>query len=91
MDRQENLQWVKVEATVVHPVSIVGFLARVDPGTRFELENMPVAEKLWLPKHFAMKAAAKVLFLFNHNEQQDQTFFDYRKGGADRSLVIGGK
>jgi hypothetical protein len=82
---KKTYQWVKVEATVVHPVSIAGFLARVDPGTRFELENIPVAEDLWLPKHFAMKAAAKVLFLFNHNEQEDQTFFNYRKAESDQA------
>lgn len=83
---KKSYQWVKVEATVVHPVSIAGFLARVDPGTRFELENTPVTENLWLPKHFTMKAAAKVLFLFNHNEQQDQTFFNYRQAEPAQAL-----
>ena len=39
-----HYQWVKVEAVVIHPVSIEGFLARVEPGTRFELENTQVAE-----------------------------------------------
>ena len=34
-----TFQWVKVEATVIQPVSIAGFLAQVQPGTCFELEK----------------------------------------------------
>ncbi len=82
----KNYQWVKVEAVVIHPVSIEGFLARVQPGTRFELENTPVGEGLWLPKHFKMKADAKILLLFSHREQQDQKFFDYRRAEPIQAL-----
>jgi hypothetical protein len=82
----KTYQWVKVEATVIHPVSIAGFLARVEPGTRFELENLPVTENLWLPKHFTMKASARIILLFNHNEQEDDTFFNYHKAEADTAL-----
>jgi hypothetical protein len=32
---KQTYQWVKVEADVIHPVSIAGFVARVEPGTRF--------------------------------------------------------
>jgi hypothetical protein len=87
----KNYQWVKVEATVIHPVSIDGFLARVEPGTRFELENTPIAEGLWLPRHFEMKADAKVLMLFNHHEQQDQKFFDYRKAEPNQAVSSANK
>jgi hypothetical protein len=76
---------------VVHPVSIEGFLARVDPGTRFELENVPVAENVWLPKHFAMQASAKILLLFNHNQQEDETYFNYRKAEPNQDLSSPGK
>ncbi len=76
---QKSFQWVKVVAEVVHPVSIGGFLARVDPGTRFELENAPVGDGIWLASHFSMKSDAKVLHVFNHASQEDDTYFDYRK------------
>jgi hypothetical protein len=75
-------QWVKVEATVVHPVSIAGFLAQVQPGTRFELEKMPVADGIWLPRHFAEKSNARILFLFRHHTQEDETYFDYQKAAT---------
>lgn len=74
-----SFQWVKVEARVTHPVSIEGFLARVEPGTRFELEKAPASDNIWLPKHFSMRARAKVLFLFRHNGQEDDTYFNYHK------------
>jgi hypothetical protein len=76
---KQTFQWVKVEAEVVHPVSIAGFLAEVQPGTRFELEKMPVGDDIWLPTHFAMKAHAKVLFFFHHRSQDDETYTDYHK------------
>ncbi|MCL5746147.1 MAG: hypothetical protein M1541_19830 [Acidobacteria bacterium] len=78
----KTFQWVKVEAQVVHPVSIEGFLARVEPGTYFELEKTPVEDGLWMPAHFQMKSKSKVLFLFNHKTQEDKTYFDYRRTEA---------
>jgi hypothetical protein len=76
---QASFQWVKVEAHVIRPVAIEGFLARVQPGTRFELEKSPVAPDIWLPRHFAMKAAARVLFVIEHRSQQDEYYFNYHR------------
>jgi len=75
-----SYQWVKVKASVIHPVAIVGFLARVMPGTRFELEKTPVADGLWFPSHFSMHARARFL-MFAVRRQTDQTFSDYVKEG----------
>ncbi|MGC2659727.1 MAG: hypothetical protein WA324_17345 [Bryobacteraceae bacterium] len=76
---EKSFDWVKVTAKVIKPVSIEGFLAEVEPGTRFELEKRPVGDGIWMPSHFAMNSHAKVLFLFNHDSQQNQTFFDYQR------------
>jgi hypothetical protein len=54
-----SFQWVKVEAEVIYPVSIAGFLARVEPGTRFELEKMPVSDGIWLAKTFCYEVASE--------------------------------
>jgi hypothetical protein len=85
---EKTFQWVKVEASVIHPVSIAGFLAQVEPGTHFELQKMPVAEGIWLPKHFAMKSKAKVLFFFTRKSQADETYYGYQIG--TRSPVVEG-
>ena len=72
-------QWVKVEAHVIRPVKIEGFLAKVEPGTRFELEKKPVSQDVWLTSHFAMKSSAKVLMMFPHQEQEDISYSNYHK------------
>jgi hypothetical protein len=76
---QQSFQWVKVQADVISPVTIEGFLATVEPGTRFELEKMPVADGIWLPKHFSVRSHAKVLLVFRHHTNEDDTWFDYKK------------
>ena len=73
---RSSLQWVKVAVEVFRPVSIGGFLARVEPGTRMELELQPVSNKIWLPSHLVVRSRSKVMFLFNRQTAEDQTFFD---------------
>jgi len=77
VDKETN-QWVKVEAEVTRPVSFYGFLAKVGPGTRFELEQDPVGDHLWLPKHFAVSVNAYALGFINENSSDDETYTDYR-------------
>jgi len=80
---RDTYQWVKVQARVVHPVRIQGFLAEVEPGTQFELEKTPVSGDIWLTKHFSMKSNARVLLLFPHRGQEDDSFFNYHKAAND--------
>ena len=75
----QTYQWVKVEARVVQPVWIEGFFARVQPGTRFELDYAPVTTNIWLPTHFLMRSRAKVLFLFTRRDQDDESYFGYQR------------
>ena len=84
---QKTFQWVKVEAKVIHPVSIEGFLARVDPGTQFELKQAPVETGVWLPTFFSMRARAKVFFVFSRNSQERDTFSNYRKASTENIPV----
>jgi len=76
---EARFQWIKVQARVIRPVLIEGFLARVEPGTRFELEKMPVADHVWLPSHFSMKSQAKILFLFTRKSEEDEIYYGYHK------------
>lgn len=78
----KDFHWVQVRAEVFRAVSIEGFLARVEPGTRFELDQTPIAEGLWLPTRFLMETRARVFFLFSHNERDDETYFGYRRTGV---------
>ena len=80
-----EFQWVKVTAKVIHPVTIAGFLARVEPGTDFELEKAPVAPGIWLPSHFAMRSRSRILEIIGHHTQEDQTWSGYRRSETDRN------
>lgn len=75
---EQTFQWVKVEAHVIQPVTIEGFLARVEPGTRFELDKMPVGNGIWERQHFAMRSKAKVLFFFSHDGQEEESYSNYK-------------
>lgn len=82
---KETFQWVKVTATVIHPVSIVGFVARVEPGTYFELEKTAVNNGVWLPTHFSMMSHAKIMGFWKHRRQENDTFSNYhQEGGAQK-------
>jgi len=75
----KTYQWVKVHAVVTRPVWIEGFVAEVEPGTQFELDKTKVEDDIWLPAHYVMKARAKILFLFSHRSEDDETYSHYQK------------
>ncbi len=78
----KTYQWVKVEAQVIRPVWIEGFLAKVTTGTRFALDYAPVTGDVWLPARFTMQSRAKVLGLFSRHGVADESFSDYQKESA---------
>jgi hypothetical protein len=84
---KEQYHWVKVDAEVFKPVSFYGFLAKVGPGTRFILENEPVAGGVWLPKHFAVKVNSSTLGFINHDSNNDETYRDYQSNDKALALV----
>jgi hypothetical protein len=86
-----SFHWVKAEAEVVRPVWIEGFVARIEPGTHFELEQAPIEDGLWMPSHFSMDAEAKVFLLFTKYERDDLTYFNYHKPGTGSADTNGVK
>jgi hypothetical protein len=76
---QASYRWVRVTAKVIHPVTIAGFLARVQPGTQFEVEKSPVENGIWQVTHFAVQSRAKVLLLVKRNEDETDTFYDFER------------
>jgi hypothetical protein len=74
-----TFQWVRAEGAVVRPVWIDGLVARVQPGTRFQLDYAPVSEGIWQLSHFEMKSYYKVLFLLSIRAQDEESYFGYEK------------
>ncbi len=75
---QQTYQWVKVHAEVMRPVSFYGFLAKVGPGTEFDLEQAPVADNLWLAKRFSVRVRASALGFLNEDSTESDTYRDYQ-------------
>jgi hypothetical protein len=72
-------QLVRGVARVLRPVSIEGFLARVEPGTEFEVTQQPVGPGIWLPTHFTIRSRSAIVFLFHHHTDEERTYFNYRR------------
>lgn len=93
---EQQFQWVKVQAEVFRPVQFGLFIAAVQPGTQFTLEQRPVGNSLWLPSHFSMRVRTRVLHMWSHNSADDETYWDYRLSrsaaasptAGDRSLTV---
>ena len=75
---QQTYEWVKVTAQVIRRVSIEGFLAEVEPGTRFEIEKTPVAAGIWQIAHFSMQSHAKVLHLIHKDSAEEDWYYDFK-------------
>lgn len=74
-----TFNWARVTATVMHPVSIYGFVATVEPGTMFDMEKAPVAGDIWQPTHFSQKANSRILGLITHSTDEDIRYWHYVK------------
>lgn len=75
---EAQFQWVKVHAEVFKPVSFGLFIAHVQPGTEFNLEDEPVANGIWLPSHFSTRVKANILGVWSRNSSDDETYSEYR-------------
>jgi hypothetical protein len=84
---EETFQWVKVEAHVTRPVGIMGFLARVDPGTQFQLEKLPVSGDIWLATHFSVKSNTQVMLLVRRRSEHDEAYYDYHPASPSSASV----
>ena len=74
----KDYQWVRVEASVFRPVTFGLFIAHVQPGTEFVLEQKPVNGDVWMPSYFEMKVNAKIIFL-SHNSLEQDRYSDYQR------------
>ena len=83
---QQHFHWVKVRAEVTQPVTFGFFVARVKPGTEFQLEQLPVGG-FWLPKHFVEKVNASVLGVYGYRSQLESFYSNYKDNAAGQQTV----
>ena len=80
---KQQYHWVKVQAEVTHPVSIDYLIAKVSPGTRFELDQAPVAGGLWFPTRFVENVNARILAIKARRTREEDLFSDYRPASSE--------
>jgi hypothetical protein len=79
--------WVKVQADVFEPVSFGFFIAKVNPGTRFELDQQPF-DKYWVPKHFIETVNANLFGLYGHRSKEETFYSNYQQAAAPKTEVF---
>jgi hypothetical protein len=73
-----HYHWVRVQAQVITPVPFGLFIAKVKPGTKFELDQAPVGD-VWLPKRFIENVNASVLGLYGMRSMEQDEYSDYHQ------------
>ncbi|HKW97738.1 MAG TPA: hypothetical protein VJN43_08375 [Bryobacteraceae bacterium] len=86
VDRQ-TLQWAKVDAEVISPVSWGLFLLRLDPGAHIGMDQTRVNDEVWLPKRVAIHASARIGFIKSLRIEQDVAYRNFRKFQTDSRIV----
>lgn len=71
-------QWVRVEASVFKPVTFGLFIAHVEPGTEFVLEEAPVEGHIWEPSYFETRVNAQIL-LWSHKTLDQESYSNYQR------------
>jgi len=85
-----DFHWLKAEAEVLKPVSILGIAVRVLPGTHMELQMAPVSPSLWLVSRFTVAVKASVIW--KSIEQADVTSWSgYRPAAAALAEELAGQ
>ena len=59
----EGFHWVKAEAEVLKPVSILGIAVRILPGTQMELLMAPISPSVWLVSSFSVSVKASIVWM----------------------------
>lgn len=86
IDKAET-QWVKLDAELIDTVSFGWVLARLHKGSRILIDTTRVNDEVWLPKHVAVRADARVALLKNYRLDEDVTYRDYKKFRTDSKIV----
>ncbi len=86
---QQGYQWLRVEMETLDAITFGGFLAKLDKGARFTLEQMKVNEELWALRQLNTRVVARALLMrFNQGQQID--FRNYRKFSAESRILEAG-
>jgi hypothetical protein len=87
---QSDYQPIKVDAETLDTVSLGLFLLRLSKGTRILIEMARVNDEVWLPKHVAVTAAARVLLVKSSRFDYRFDYSGYKKFQAESRVLSTG-
>ncbi len=82
-----DYQWAKVEMEILDTISFGGFLVRLAKGGYLVIEQTRINREVWLPKHVAMQASARLVLVKGFHKSLDIAYSDYKKFQADSRIV----
>ena len=84
---KNDLQLVKLDVEAIDTVSFGWVLARIHKGTRLVMEQTRVNQEVWLPQHISFRLDARVAVFKGYNQENEETFRDYKKFRATAKIV----
>ncbi len=84
---KDTFHWVKAEAQAIKPESVFGLFAKVLPGTKMELEMIPVTDSIWLVSRFAVDLRLSILWR-KSAKRTESTYSGYRPAAAALEEVL---
>lgn len=84
---QAGLNWVRLHAEVIDPVSWALCLVRLEPGARFEIEQTRVNNEVWLPRIARITGSAKLAMIKKIHLEEEMTFKNFRRFQTDSQMV----
>jgi hypothetical protein len=84
---KSDMQLVKMDAEALDTVSFGWVLARIHKGTRLVFQQTRVNDEVWLPQHLTFKFDARVALFKAYNQEDEETFRDYKKFRATTKIV----
>ena len=84
---KKDLQLAKLDVEAIDTVSFGWVLARIYKGTRLVIEQTRVNEEVWLPQHVSFRFDARIALVKSYNEEDEDTFRDYKKFRATAKIV----
>ena len=79
-------EWVKIEGEVTQPITLLGFVAKVDQGAKLTFLSTRVNNEIWVPARVTAKLGARILFK-RANIESDTTYTDYQRFRVDSKLI----
>jgi hypothetical protein len=87
LSKFHEMQLAKMDTEALDTVSFGWVLARIHKGTRLVFEQTRVNGEVWLPQHVSFKFDARVALFKGYNEEDEDTYRDYKKFRATTRIM----